>query len=361
MDLAINLGRRGLGQSWPNPSVGCVIVNNGKIVGQGNTGLDGVPHAETIALGQAGESAKGGDLYVTLEPCCHEGKTPPCVKAIVESGIKKIFCPLVDPDPRVSGKGFAFLRQANIEIDLIPEAKKKAEDLARGFILKIKDNRPYITLKMATSIDGRIATKTGHSKWISSELSRERVQLLRSQSDAIMVGKNTFNIDRPGLNLRGALRERKQPLRVFLDRNLDISPSANKQKDLDLQSTIIFHGPTYNTKNKKLWERLGAETIQIPLDNSKINLRNAVSILSGKGVLNLLVEGGGEVASYLLKNNLLDKIIIYSSGLILGANGTPIFAKIFDEATTIEQFPRFHLKKVTKLQNNIESVWDCNP
>ncbi len=357
IELAVRLAERGLGQTWPNPTVGCIIVKENKIIGRGVTGGEGTPHAEIIALERAGENSKGADMYVSLEPCAHFGKTPPCVQAIIKAGIKRVICPIEDPDPRVSGKGFNQLKKASIEVKLLPIAKNIAKKINRGFIKKIEMNQPYVTLKLACSIDGKIATSLGQSKWISNELSRNRVQLLRAKNDAILVGTQTFKNDFPSLNLRNNFSSLRSPLRVFLDKTLSVVPHQKENSILKKEKTLIFHGNSFNKENKSIWKSLNVETIETKIENNKICIQNVLERLASMGILNLLIEGGGILATNLLDKNLVDEIIIYTSGLILGNSSIPSFTNILDNSTNLSDFPKFYLSGSTVLGDNIETIW----
>ena len=214
MDHALALARRGLGNTWPNPAVGCVLVRDGRVVGRGWTQPGGRPHAEVRALAQAGEAARGATAYVTLEPCAHHGKTPPCAEALIRSGVARVVTALTDPDPRVSGRGHAMLRAAGIAVtEGVRESA--AREAQRGFLTRVTLGRPMLTLKLATSFDGRIATALGESQWITAPAARRQVHALRLTHDAVMVGGGTARADRPGLNVRGMGRVR-QPVRVVV-------------------------------------------------------------------------------------------------------------------------------------------------
>ncbi|MEL7089461.1 MAG: bifunctional diaminohydroxyphosphoribosylaminopyrimidine deaminase/5-amino-6-(5-phosphoribosylamino)uracil reductase RibD, partial [Planctomycetota bacterium] len=216
MALALSLAARGLGQVAPNPAVGCVIVRDGRVVGRGWTQPGGRPHAEAVALSEAGESARGGTAYVTLEPCAHHGKTPPCAEALVEAGVARCVVAIGDPDERVAGRGLQILRDAGIAVDLGRMAPEAAR-LQRGFLRVKTGGLPFVTLKLATSLDGRIATASGESQWITGPAARHVVHRLRGSHDAVMVGGGTARADDPSLTVRG-FGERRQPVRVVLSR-----------------------------------------------------------------------------------------------------------------------------------------------
>src|SRR5579872_5958594 len=225
MKTALALARRGLGLVWPNPSVGCVIVMEGRVIGRGWTRPGGRPHGETEALSQAGEAARGATAYVSLEPCCHWGKTPPCTDALVAAGITRVVVPIEDPDPRVQGQGVARLKAAGIKVDVGLCAAEAAEVNA-GFFLRMKEGRPLLTLKLATSRDGRIATRGQESQWITGPLSRARAHLLRATHDAVMVGSNTVLVDDPLLTCRLPGLEERSPVRIVVDGRLRVPLTA---------------------------------------------------------------------------------------------------------------------------------------
>jgi diaminohydroxyphosphoribosylaminopyrimidine deaminase/5-amino-6-(5-phosphoribosylamino)uracil reductase len=356
--LALQLSKRRIGQTWPNPSVGCVIVKDNRIVGRGITEPGGRPHAETSAIEQAKGKCKGATLYVTLEPCSHYGATPPCVETIIKSGIRKVVCPLMDPDPRVSGAGFKNLKAANIHLDFIPIAKPWAEEVVAGFASRVTRQRPFITVKLALSLDGRIATNLGKSKWITSHLSRNRVHLLRAQNDAVLVGTGTFLHDNPKLDIRGSLENLRSPLRVFLDRKLLVFPSKSIIENLIKYPSIIAYGDGYDLNNFNIWKKTNTQLIKIPVADNKLNLKYLFRMLADRGITSLLIEGGGKLVTNLLLDNLIDKLVVYRSGLILGSNGLPSFLEILNSAQEIKDYPKFVLKTTNQYGDDIESIWD---
>lgn len=355
--LAIELSKRGVGQTGSNPSVGCIITKNNKIVGRGITGSNGTPHAETVAITQAGKSCDGATMFVTLEPCSHYGRTPPCVNNIISSKISRVVCPLVDPDPRVSGTGFDKLTNANIELDFIPSARVAAEEITQGYFSRITKKKPYVSLKLGMSIDGKIASSDGQSKWITNSASRARAHLLRAQNDAILVGTNTLINDNPRLNLRGTLCNLIAPLRVFLDRELKVLPSDLILTNALKYSSIIVCGEEARAHNRKLWENAGVEVLQVALSKSKINLFNLLEILAARGINSLLVEGGGKLAKGFLVAGLIDKLIVHRSGVIIGSDGIPSFSKLEIISKEISACPKLALESVSWYGDNLETVW----
>ena len=229
---AISLGRRGLGRVWPNPAVGCVIIKDGKAVGRGWTQPGGRPHAEAMALAQAGERSRGGVAYVSLEPCAHYGRTPPCAEALVNAKISRVVSPMQDPDLRVAGKGFALLRDAGIEVD-VGKLAIEATQANAGFLKRQSTGRPYLTLKMAATLDGRIATASGESRWITGAAARRHVHLMRASSDGVLVGAGTARADDPSLDVRLNGLEDRRPVRIALDPGLTLSPSCKLAQTAD--------------------------------------------------------------------------------------------------------------------------------
>jgi diaminohydroxyphosphoribosylaminopyrimidine deaminase/5-amino-6-(5-phosphoribosylamino)uracil reductase len=292
MGVALQLARRHLGMTWPNPSVGAVIVKDGQIVGEGITARGGRPHAETQALEQAGRRAQGATLYVTLEPCAHHGKTPPCADAIIAAGISMVVVACGDPNPLISGKGFATLRKAGIEVvEKICEAE--ALIVNRGFFSAINQGRPYIALKLATSQDGKMATRSGDSQWITSEKSRFQAHLLRSQYDAIATGIGTVLADDPLLTCRLPGMEDRSPVRVVFDRQGRLPASSKLMK----------------TSN------------DIPVWVMKSPIGEAVQELAQRGITRLLVEAGAKLSTAFLQSGLVDRMYWFRAPIVIGNDG----------------------------------------
>ncbi|MFV0302533.1 MAG: bifunctional diaminohydroxyphosphoribosylaminopyrimidine deaminase/5-amino-6-(5-phosphoribosylamino)uracil reductase RibD [Paracoccus sp. (in: a-proteobacteria)] len=288
MAHALRLARRGLGNVWPNPAVGCVLVRAGRVVGRGWTRPGGRPHAERVALDQAGKHARGATAYVTLEPCAHHGRTPPCAEALVAAGVARVVSAMTDPDPRVAGRGHAILRAGGIEV---VEGLRAAEARAQqaGFLSRIERGRPWLTLKLAASFDGRIATASGESQWITGPVARAHVHALRLMSDAVMVGGGTARADRPSLNVRG-FGPVRQPVRVIV--------SSGGLPDLPPE------GPDFGP----LWQVSG-------------DPRAIMTDLGARGLTRVFCEGGGGLAASLLGAGLVDELIGYAAGVVLGAGG----------------------------------------
>ncbi|MHA6262454.1 bifunctional diaminohydroxyphosphoribosylaminopyrimidine deaminase/5-amino-6-(5-phosphoribosylamino)uracil reductase RibD [Arenibacterium sp. CAU 1754] len=321
MALALTLGRRGQGRCWPNPAVGCVIVRDGRIVGRGWTRPGGRPHAETEALAQAGQAARGATAYVTLEPCAHHGETPPCCDALIAAGVARVVAPIEDSDARVAGQGFAALRDAGVEVTTGVLADQAARDHA-GFFLKTEQGRPLVTLKLASSLDGRIATATGQSKWITGPHARREVHALRARHDAVVVGAGTARADDPSLTVRD-LGISEQPVRIVVSRHLDLplmSQLARSAKDIPLW---LCHGNSADTERLSAWEGLGARLFSCQLIGTQVDPADMLRQLGQAGLTRVFCEGGGALAASLLAADLVDELMVFNAGLAIGAEGLP--------------------------------------
>lgn len=317
LSYALNLSKKNLGLTAPNPVVGCVIVKNNEILASGVTAAGGRPHAEAIAIENAikkfgAEILVDAEIYVTLEPCFHTGQTPPCVDAIIKHKFKKVVIAAVDPDLRVNGQSVIKLRQAGIEVICDESLKSQVEKINRGFFKARTQQLPFVTLKIATSLDGKIATKNFDSKWITNEKARQFAHQLRAQNDAILVGANTVRKDDPMLDCRLAGLEEFSPKRVVISRNLDFDLNTKIFQTAKEIPTLVFVAKNNPTKAEAL-QNLGTEVIEF---DGKI--RNVLQKLCKKGINNVLVEGGANVATQLLKENLIDELVWIRSGKIVG-------------------------------------------
>ena len=307
-------------ETSPNPKVGAVLVKAGRIIGEGGHSRYGGPHAEIIALRKAGEKARGATLYVTLEPCNHYGKTPPCTEAILRAGIGKVVAAMQDPFPRVKGKGFRKLRQAGIKVQT-GVLEREARRMNEVFIFAMTHSRPKVVLKAALSLDGKIATVTGRSRWITGPQARRKTHELRAGCDAILVGSGTALKDNPALTVRlpGYRREDGWPLRVVLDSKLRISPRSNLLKGK--AKTVVFTSRGASRGKEKTLVRRGAAVFRVPLRGKMLSLKAVLKVLHSLQVRSLLVEGGGEVSASFLKERLADKVVLFLSPKILGGRG----------------------------------------
>ncbi|MCF3974443.1 bifunctional diaminohydroxyphosphoribosylaminopyrimidine deaminase/5-amino-6-(5-phosphoribosylamino)uracil reductase RibD [Paracoccus salsus] len=322
MHHALRLARRGLGNVWPNPAVGCVLVSKGRVVGRGWTQPGGRPHAERVALDQAGAEARGATAYVTLEPCAHHGRTSPCAEALVAAGIARVVTAHTDPDPRVAGRGHAILRAAAIEVTE-GVAESDARALQSGFLSCVARGRPFVTLKLASSFDGRIATSQGESRWITGPAARVHVHAMRLQHDAIMVGGGTARADLPQLNVRG-FGPVRQPVRVVLtSRPLPELPDEGPE-----------HGP--------LWQLSGTPAA-------------VMAELAARGLTRVFCEGGGQLAAGLIAADVVDQLVGYTAGLVLGRDGRPSIGAL--DLPRLSDAPRFHLVESRAVGPDIFHRW----
>ncbi len=353
MALALSLGRRGQGSCWPNPAVGCVVVKDRRIVGRGWTQPGGRPHAEPVALAQAGEAARGAIAYVTLEPCSHHGKTPPCAQALIDAGIARVVCALQDSDPRVSGQGFDMLRAAGIEVTIGVLGNDAARDHA-GFLLRTEQGRPLVTLKLANSFDGRIATATGESKWITGPEARRVVHAMRSRHDAVLVGAGTARADDPSLTVRDMGVDR-QPVRVVVSRHLDLplmSQLARTAKDVPVW---LCHGPGADIERIRAWEGIGAKLIPCALHGVQIDAGDLLQQLGTAGLTRVFCEGGSALAASLLVDDLVDELIGFTAGLAIGAEGLPSLGAM--GLDRLAQAPRFQLTETRPVGADVVHRW----
>lgn len=352
MALALALAGRGLGNVWPNPAVGCVIVKDGRIVGRGWTQPGGRPHAERRALDQAGAAARGATAYVTLEPCAHHGKTSPCSEALIAAGVVRVVSALTDPDPRVAGRGHAMLRAAGITVD---EGLLKAEARAQqaGFLSRITKGRPWLALKLATSFDGRIALANGQSQWITGPAARGRVHALRARFDAVMVGGGTARADDPLLTVRG-FTPLRQPVRVVASSALDL-PRARLAGSLDQAPLWLVHGPQAPAEARAFWAGIGAELIEIPFLDQWLDPLALMQALGAAGLTRVFCEGGGQFAASLMRAGLVDELIGFTAGVVLGGDGRAALGALGLQA--LGNAPRYHLTETQVLGGDILHRW----
>ncbi len=330
MDFAVALGEEARGISPPNPWVGCVIVKDGHIVGCGNTHKKGGNHAEINALNEAADHAIGATLYVTLEPCCHFGQTPPCVDAIIKAKIAKVVIALTDPDKKVCGQGIAKLKNAGIDV-VVGVCKEEAFNSLESYLYQRVNSKPFVVAKAALSIDGRTAPFSGTSKWISTEKARENAHHLRFQSQAILVGSVTALMDQPTLNVRGNIAEKllNQPLRVLFDRQGKV-PATGPLFDVSIAKTLIFTSKDCPENVIEAWKMAGAEVEVIKAsDEEKLDIEEALLILGKRNIIQLLVEGGSTLQASFLKNQAINRLVLYIGPVILGDSGTPLFKDFF--------------------------------
>jgi diaminohydroxyphosphoribosylaminopyrimidine deaminase / 5-amino-6-(5-phosphoribosylamino)uracil reductase len=338
MKAALALARRGLGRVWPNPAVGSVIVKDGLVVGRGWTQPGGRPHAETEALARAGAHAKGATLYTTLEPCSHHGKTPPCADAVIQAGIKRMVAAIEDPDPRVKGSGLARLRNAGIAVEVGLGADEAAK-INAGFLKRIAEGRPLITLKLAMSLDGKIATSAGASRWITGEPARQRAHLLRATHDAVMIGVGTALADDPELTCRLPGMADRHPVRIVVDPGLRLSLTAKLVAGAAQVPTWLITRHGGDTARHEGFRAAGVELIELPGTEEGIDLAAAMAALGGRGLTRVLAEGGARLAARLMHKDLVDRIAWFRAPAVIGGDGISAVAPLAFE--TLAQVPRF--------------------
>ncbi len=319
--IACRLARRAAGRTSPNPMVGAVIVRAGKIVGSGYHRFAGGDHAEIIALKGAGAKARGATLYLTLEPCSHHGRTPPCAAAVIRAGIAEVVCGTRDPNPLVAGRGIRQLRRAGVKVR-VGVLEEQCRELIEEFAKFITRRMPFVTLKLAASLDGRIATANGDSHWISGERSRRAVHRLRNEVDAVLVGSGTLRADDPQLTCR--IAGGRNPRRVILDSRLRISLAAQVLHQADVQKTIVAAGARASTPKEQAVKALGAQVWRLPLKRGQVAWRPLLRRLASLGVVCILIEGGGTIAASALKAKIVDKVLFFYAPKILGGDGRPM-------------------------------------
>ncbi|WP_299441635.1 bifunctional diaminohydroxyphosphoribosylaminopyrimidine deaminase/5-amino-6-(5-phosphoribosylamino)uracil reductase RibD [uncultured Rhodospira sp.] len=326
MGAALALAGRGLGRTWPNPTVGCVLVRDGVVVGRGWTQPGGRPHAETEALRRAGPAARGATAYVTLEPCSHHGKTPPCADALAAAGVSRVVAALEDPDPRVSGRGLARLRDSGVTVDLGLRADEAAEVNA-GFLTRLHSGRPLVTVKAAATLDGRIATASGESRWITGPRARALGHRLRAEHDAIAVGIGTALADDPLLDCRLPGVEDRSPVRVVFDSQLRLPLGGRLVASARSVPLWVLCTLAADPTRRAALEGEGARVVPVAADrDGRVDLCAALTALGTEGLTRLLVEGGGQVMGALLGADAVDRLAWFAAPRVLGDDGRPAVA-----------------------------------
>lgn len=358
MRVAFHMARRGIGTTSPNPSVGAVIVtdtpNGREIIGRAVTGVDGVPHGEPQAIQQAGERVKGATLYVTLEPCNHHGRTPPCTEAIIKAGLKRVVVSSTDPDERVKGTGLERLKNAGIEV-VTGVCQAEGDALNKGHFLRQIENRPYIIVKMAISANGLVAKATDNTPtWITNPLARMRGHLLRAEADAILVGKNTTEQDNPTLTCRLNGMEHRSPRPVLIDRKLVLSSELKIFKENKNLVPWVITSENHSKEEIADYEQRGCELLFSKQANSKehkLDAREITSLLAKKGITRLLIEGGPNTAEHFLESNLVDQVNIFKGATDISEdNLRPFGSKPLDG---LENELGFELNHKQKLRDNV--------
>jgi diaminohydroxyphosphoribosylaminopyrimidine deaminase/5-amino-6-(5-phosphoribosylamino)uracil reductase len=322
MECALSLARLAVGYTSPNPAVGAVVVKDGLFAGMGYTQPAGSDHAEVVALRQAGDKARGAAMYVTLEPCCHYGRTPPCTRAIIDAGISEVHVATLDPNPLVSGRGISKLNEAGIKT-YVGAYQQEAYEINEAYIKFITTGLPFVIAKFATSLDGKIATKTGDSKWVSNEESRKYVHTLRHRVDAIMVGVNTIIIDNPSLTARGCCcgkggMTKVQPLRLVVDSKGRVPPEALVFKQPG--ETLVAVVEPLDPRKKGEFTQIGVEVLELPGKEGLVDIEELLKALGSREIVTVLVEGGSKLLGSLFDHCLVDKVLAFVSPIIVGGD-----------------------------------------
>ena len=343
MAAALRLGRRNLGRTYPNPSVGAVVVARGEtgeavVVGRGWTAEGGRPHAETVALAQAGAAARGATLYVTLEPCSHQGQTPPCADALAEAGIARVVIAMPDPDPRVNGRGIARLEAAGIAVttDLLADEAALAH---AGHVARVARNRPHIVLKLAVSADGMIGRREGERMIISGRAAFDAVQAMRVESDAVIIGIGTALVDNPRLTVRLAGLAARSPVRIILDAGARLPLDSNLIASAREVPLVAAVGPAAPEERKDALREAGVRLIEVDEAAAGIDLNQLLATLAAEGFTRVLVEGGASVASSLVAGDLADEVVIFRAAVVVGPTGVRALGNY--ALSAIERSPRY--------------------
>ena len=355
MRAALALAQRGLGNTWPNPSVGCVIVQDGRVVGRAVTAPGGRPHAEPAALEMAGpEKARGATAYVTLEPCCHWGRTPPCTDALIAAGVARVVIATRDPDPRVNSQGVARLRAAGIVVD---EGLLEAEagELGAGFRMRVTQGRPLVTLKLASTLDGRIATHAGESRWITGEPARRAAHALRGRHDAVLVGVGTVMADDPDLTCRLAGYRPTPIVRVVADGHLRTPLTMRLIATAKTTPTWMLIRAGTDPDRRRAVANLGVRVLEVAGAPTGVDLGAGLAALGEAGITRLLVEGGAQIAAALLRAELVDRIAWFHAPSVMGGDGWPAVQAF--GAEKLAEMPRFVRRETMRLGEDVLSLF----
>ena len=348
MRAALALAGRGLGRVWPNPAVGCVLVDrDGRVAGRGWTQPGGRPHAETEALARAGGAAKGATAYVTLEPCAHHGQTPPCADALIEAGVARVVAATEDPDPRVKGAGLGRLRDAGVAVEA-GLLREEAEALNAGYLMRQQEGRPMVTLKLATTLDGRIATHAGESQWITGEAARARAHMMRARYDAIMVGVGTALADNPSLTCRLPGLEDRSPVRIVVDARLHLSLTSNLVATAARSATWLVTVPVGDAARLQAFKDCGVKVVEVrEAANGYPDSAAMFQALGEAGLTRVLVEGGGHLAAGLIRADLVDRLRWFRAAGVMGGDGIPAVAAYgVDKLAMMRRFRRTDVRTV---------------
>jgi diaminohydroxyphosphoribosylaminopyrimidine deaminase / 5-amino-6-(5-phosphoribosylamino)uracil reductase len=353
MELALALGRRTLGRTWPNPAVGAVVVKDGVIVGRGWTAPGGRPHGEPQALARAGDAARGATVYVTLEPCSHHGKTPPCADALIAAGVARVVSAIEDPNPEVAGQGHARLRAAGILVD-VGLCADEARRAHAGHIRRITAGRPHVTLKLAVSADGKIGAAGHKPVAITGDAVRTKVHLQRAQNDAILIGIGTALADDPELTCRLPGMEKLSPVRVVLDRHLSLPAASRLVRSARSTPLWLFAEASREPSEAALLRASGAEIISVAANEHGLDLQAVLKELAARGITRLMVEGGARVAASFVEADLVDEAWLYTGKKLIGVDGVPALNGI--PLSDITQSPRFRARASENVGEDFLSV-----
>ena len=356
MARAIALGEQGRRTCAPNPWVGCVLVRDGEIVGEGYHRKAGEPHAEPNALAVAGARARGATAYVTLEPHSHYGRPPPCTDALIAAGVARVVVALIDPDPNVQGRGVQQLRDAGIEVEVGVGAEAAARSLA-PYLHHRRTRRAFCVVKAAVSLDGRTAAEDGSSQWITGRAARASAHTMRAESQAVLVGAGTALADRPSLTVRNVplAPGETQPLRVLLDAQGRV-PAAGPLFDVGLAPTLVVTTSQANPARVETWRAAGAEVVEVPASEDGVDLTETLRLLGERGVLQVLVEGGAALSGALANANLIDRLVVYVGAVTLGERGRPLF--VGEGPSSIGDARRWHLAEVCHLGDDVRLCYE---
>ena len=349
MDLARCLAERGRFTVAPNPLVGAVISHDGKVVGEGWHSRAGERHAEVVALDGAGGAATGATMYVTLEPCNHYGRTPPCVEPILRAGISRVVVGHLDPDPRMQGRSVGLLREGGVEVEVLDASAFERQN--EQFFHHMLTGRPFVHLKLATTLDGRIAAAGGDSKWVTGEEARSRAHGLRAEAGAVLVGANTARTDDPMLTARDLPAPPPLITRVVLDPHLTMSPESRLAISTEVAPVVVFaEQPALDGRERRLEVR-GVEVVAAPTSEEGMDLGFVLEELGGRGIKGLLVEGGGETATRFVREGLADKMTLFYAPKLLGAEGVPMIGAL--RATKVAESLQFSVSEVEKVGEDV--------
>jgi len=355
MRAALALARRSLGRTWPNPAVGCVIVRDGCVIARGRTQDGGRPHGEADAIAHATGSLKGATAYVTLEPCSHHGKSPPCADALIAAGVSRVVSALADPYPKVNGQGHAKLEAAGIAVE-VGEGAKEAAEINAGFLLRVREGRPLFHLKIASSLDGHTATASGESKWITGPAARADGHRLRATHDAILVGANTVGTDNPDLTCRLPGLDRYSPVRIVVDSKARLSPASKLAASAGDVPVWLVCTPQAPSAAREALQAKGVEILEVAATPAgRVDIAAAAIALGSRGLTSVLVEGGGTIAAAFLKAGLVDRLSVYRGGLLMGADSRSAVAELGLDG--LDFAPRFSLVSARVVGGDTLETW----